>query len=80
MLFQDKYERARNLQKENISKKVSEPYEEYHGEKLYEPSLEEQLEKGDMFALIVSAMITSLPIALLALLVIVFISWIFLIH
>ena len=78
MLFQDKYERARKLQRDNINK--PDVHEEYHGEKLYEPTIEEQLEKGDMFALMVSGLITILPVALLVLLLIVFISWIFLIH
>ena len=78
MLFQDKYERARKLQQENVQK--PDVYEEYNGEKLYEPTVEEQLEKGDMFTLMVSGLLTILPVALLALLLIVFISWIIFIH
>ena len=79
MLFQDKLDRARKLQIEQGHAK-QEVTEEYHGEKLYEPSLEESLEKGDMFALIVSTMLTILPVAVFVLFLIIFISWIFFIR
>ena len=78
MLFPDKYERARKLQQEKLQQQT--PQEEYHGEKLHEPTIEEEIEKGDMFALIASGLLTFLPAALLALLAIVFISWILFMH
>ena len=80
MLFQDKYDRARKLQLEKLEEAKKKPYVEYPEEKLYEPTIEEQLEKGDMLAMIVSGIITILPVAIFVLLLIVFISWIFFFH
>lgn len=62
MMYEKRLERARKLQREQRGLE-----EEYNGEKLYEPSLEDELEKGDMAALVVSAILTFLPIAIVAL-------------
>ncbi len=73
MLFQDKVERALDYQHEQ----ATDIYEEYNGEKLYEPTLEDMIDKKDMFALIVSAWLTIVPICLIVLLAIVFIAMLF---
>ena len=71
MLHQDKVDRALNYQREQ---KDSDVPEYYTGEKMYEPTMEDIVEKGDMPALILSAIVTIVPIALVTLLVIVFIA------
>lgn len=76
MLFQDKYDRAREYQKKQMGEQHPE-YEEYTGEKLYEPTVSEQMEKGDMWAMIVAGWITIMPIAIVLLLIIVGISYLF---
>ena len=73
----NKYERARKWQLEQKQKRENEKPEEYNGEKLYEPSIADELEKGDMFALVVSAMFTIIPIVTILLLLIVFIGYLF---
>ena len=72
MMYEKRLERARKLQREQRGLD-----EEYHGEKLYEPSLEDELEKGDMFALVVSAIFTFLPIAIIALLGMILLACLF---
>ena len=74
MLFKNKYERARKWQLEQNAKNHP---EEYNGEKLYEPSIADELEKGDLFALMVSGVLTILPIVTMLLLLIVFIGYLF---
>ena len=76
MLLQEKIERARKLQQENIHPK-EDIYSEYSGEKLYEPTIKDELEKGDMIALMLSGLFAILPLALLALGVIVLIAFLF---
>ena len=66
MMYQGRVDRAYRHQKENRPETA-----EYDGEKLYEPSIADELEKGDMFALILSGTLTILPVCALALLVIV---------
>ena len=56
MIFQRKYERARALQKERMSDAPR---------ALEEEDLAEKLEKKDTLALILSALITIVPVALL---------------
>ena len=73
----NKYERARKWQLEQKQKRENEKAEEYNGEKLYEPSIADELEKGDMFALVVSATFTIIPIVTILLLLIVFIGYLF---
>ena len=77
MLFQSKLDRARKLQREQAGIKDDNEYKDYDGEKLYEPSIDETMEKGDMFALMVSGILTILPIAAVALLVTVGIGFLF---
>ena len=72
MLFQNKIDRAFKYQHEQAAQ--NEIPEEYNGEKLYEPTLEDMLDKKDMFSLIVSAWITIVPACLGVLLLIVFIA------
>ncbi|MBQ9046518.1 MAG: hypothetical protein IJ120_01340 [Solobacterium sp.] len=76
MLFQDKLDRARRIQREqrNLDDPEKEA-EEYSGEKLYEPELADVMEKGDMTALILSAMLTILPVAAGVLLLLVGVGW-----
>ncbi len=62
MMYEKRLERARKLQREQRGLE-----EEYNGEQLYEPSLEDELEEGDMPALVISAILTFLPIAIIAL-------------
>ncbi len=76
MLFREKYERARQIQREQRGLDIKE-YEEYNGEKLYEPEMKDMIEKGDMFALMLSGLITILPVAALILFILIIISLIF---
>ena len=73
MFFKEKYERARKVQLEKVAADRKE-YEEYNGEKLYEPTIQEEMEKGDMFALMLSGVLTILPIIAILLFVIVFLA------
>ena len=73
----NKYDRARKWQLEQKEKRESEQAKQYGGEKLYEPTIADELEKGDLFALVFSAMITIIPIAAGLLLLIVVISFLF---
>ena len=72
-----KYDRARKWQLEQKEKRESQHPEEYNGEKLYEPTIADEMEKGDMFALMVSGVLTILPIVTILLLLIVFIGFLF---
>lgn len=71
MLFQRRYERARNLQKEKLG-----------GQKpaLEEEDLESKLEKGDTLAMILSALITVVPVVLLFLAIVAAAGYFFLIR
>ena len=71
-MYEKKLDRARKLQREQRGLD-----EEYHGEKLYDPSIEDELEKGDMFALVVSAFFTFIPIAIIALVGMVLLACLF---
>lgn len=75
LMFKSKYERARKWQIEQNKK--NHPDQEYDGEKLYEPSIADELEKGDMFALMLSGVITILPIVIILLMIIVFVGYLF---
>ena len=77
MLFNGRYERARKLQREQAGLSDEKEYREYDGEKLYEPTIEDNIEKGDMLSLMISGMLTILPIASLALLVVVGVGFLF---
>ena len=77
MMFQGKLERARKLQREQAGLRDEPDYSEYNGEKLYEPTIEDTMEKGDMFALMVSGVLTILPIAVIALAVTVGVGFLF---
>ncbi len=71
MLFQSKYDRARKLQQERMGDAPR---------ALEDENLADKLEKHDTFALIVSALITILPAALLFLAVVVGIAYFFVIR
>mgnify|MGYP006873031211 CR=1 FL=1 len=71
MPFFSKYERAREWQKEQNQKLHP---DDYNGEKLYETTIEEEMEKGDMFAMMISGFLTILPVCAFLLLLIVFIA------
>ena len=75
LLFKDKYERARKWQLEQNAKNHP---EEYNGEKLYEESIADNLEKGDMFALMISGIFTIMPVVIILLLIIVLAGYLFL--
>ena len=75
MLFQKKYDRAKQWQLEQ-KKKFSDYNVDYSQED--RPSIADEMEKGDMFALIFSAMITVLPVAILVLLIMVLAGYLFL--
>lgn len=68
MLFHSKYERARKWQIDEKNKR-----EAINGSKDMREEVEiaDLLEKGDLFALITSAMFTILPVAILVLLIMV---------
>lgn len=75
MLFQKKYDRAKQWQLAQ-KKKFSDYDVDYsQGDR---PSIADEMEKGDMFALIFSAMITILPVAILVLLIMVLAGYLFL--
>ena len=71
MFLWDKYDRARKWQKEQNEKLHP---EDYNGEKLYEPTIEESLEKGDILAMMISGFLTIVPVVSLLLIAIVLIS------
>ena len=75
MLHQDKVDRAVAYRHEQAQQRQAE--EEYDGRKLYEPTAEDLIEKGDMPALILSALITIVPVCLAVLLVMVFLARLF---
>ncbi len=77
MLFNGRYERARKIQREQAGLKDETEYRDYDGEKLYEPTIEDNIEKGDMLSLMISGMLTILPIAALALLAVVAAGFLF---
>ncbi|MBR4462353.1 MAG: hypothetical protein IKS51_07225 [Erysipelotrichaceae bacterium] len=74
MLFQNKYDRARKWQIEEKEKR-----EAMNGQKDMKDEVEiaDLLEKGDMYALISSAMFTIMPVAILVLLIIVLAGMLF---
>ena len=71
MIFQKKIDRA--FQKLHEDKQKTE-------EKEKRPALSDEMEKGDLPAMIIAAMITILPVALLALLALAGIGYLFLFH
>lgn len=76
LMFRSRYERAKKWQLEQKEKREK-AFEEYNGEKLYEESVEDVIEKGDMFALMISGILTILPVVILLLLIIVFAGLLF---
>ncbi|MBQ9152703.1 MAG: hypothetical protein IJ130_02695 [Solobacterium sp.] len=68
MLFQGRLDRAVKFQEEK-NRHLHES--EYDGEKLYDPEIADEMEKGDMLALILSGCLTILPVCALVLFVIV---------
>lgn len=76
MLLRSKYERAKKWQLEQKALREQQQ-QEYHGEKLYEPSIADEMEKGDMLALMVSGVMTILPIVTILLLIMVLVGFLF---
>lgn len=76
MLLRKRYERAKKWQLEQKAKREGQQLD-HNGEKLYEPSIADEMEKGDMFALMVSAVFTILPVAVMVLLIIVLLGFLF---
>ncbi len=74
MMFKDKYDRAKKWQLEQKEKRESRQSQN----KGYEVSPEDIMEKGDMLAMMISGIVTILPIVTLLLLLIVFIGMAFL--
>ena len=68
MIFRGKYERARELQKEQM-----------RGRDLAydDENISEKLEKNDTLAMILAALLTFLPAALIAIAVMCLIGWLF---
>ena len=75
MLLKSRYERAKKWQLEQKAKR--EENSEYNGEKLYEPSIADEMEKGDMLALMISGVMTILPIVTVLLLIMVLVGFLF---
>ena len=73
MFFQSKYDRAKKYQVEK-RKEMDPLFEEYDGTKLYEETPADMMEKGDMLSLMISGVLTILPLAIIVLLAIVFVS------
>ncbi|MCR4634224.1 MAG: hypothetical protein K5648_08875 [Erysipelotrichaceae bacterium] len=73
-MFKDKYDRAKKWQLEQKEKRESRQSQN----KGYEVSPEDIMEKGDMLAMMISGIVTILPIVTLLLLLIVFIGMAFL--
>ncbi len=76
MFWQGKVDRAIRYQQEQ-KEKQDELQKEYSGEKLYEPSYAEEMEKGDMFAMILAGCFTILPVCAGVLLLIVLAGMLF---
>lgn len=71
MIFRGRYDRARKLQQEKMQGR----------ERAYDDDqLGSKLEKGDTAALIISAMITILPVALIALGVLALMGYLFVVR
>ena len=71
MIFRGRYDRARKLQQEKMQGR----------ERAYDDDqLGPKLEKGDTAALIISAMITILPVALIALGVLALVGYLFVVR
>ena len=71
MIFRSRYDRARKLQQEKMQGR----------ERAYDDDqLGSKLEKGDTAALIISAMITILPVALIALGVLALVGYLFVVR
>ena len=71
MIFRGRYDRARKLQPEKMQGR----------ERAYDDDqLGSKLEKGDTAALIISAMITILPVALIALGVLALVGYLFVVR
>ena len=70
-MFRGKYERARAFQQEQMK-----------GQKLAvdEEDLENVMEKNDTLAMILAALLTFLPAVLIALAVICFVGWLFIVR
>ena len=75
MLLKSKYERAKKWQLEQKAQR--EGNGDYNGEKLYEPSIADEMEKGDMLALMLSGILTILPVITVLLLIMVLIGFLF---
>ena len=73
MLFQNKYERARKWQIEEKNKRDAMS----HNDPRNDVEIADLLEKGDLYALISSAMMTIMPAAILALLIMVLAGMLF---
>ncbi len=73
MLFQKKLDRARELQRERRGLDDEEKNIE-----IERPPLKDEMEKGDMAAMLVSGCFTILPVALLVLLLLCGGAWLFL--
>ena len=71
MLFQSKYDRARKLEKERIGDAPR---------ALEDENLADKLEKNDLLALIISALITIVPAALLVLAAVAGIGYLFVVR
>lgn len=71
MIFRGRYDRARKLQQEKMQGR-----ERAHDD----DQLGSKLEKGDTAALIISAMITILPVALIALGVLALVGYLFVVR
>ena len=71
MIFQGRYDRAKKLQQEQLGDSPRAREDE---------NLADKLEKNDVLALILSAMITIIPVALIFLLVIAAVGYFFIIR
>ena len=71
MIFQGRYDRAKKLQQEQLGDSPR---------ALEDENLADKLEKNDVLALILSAMITIIPVALIFLLVIAAVGYFFIIR
>ena len=73
MLFQKKLDRARELRRERMGLD-----EEEENIEIERPPLKDEIEKGDMAAMLVSGCLTILPVCLLVLLLLCGGGWLFL--
>ena len=69
MMFRGRFDRARTLQKEQM---------QGHDLAYDDVDIEDKLEKNDTFAMILAALITILPAALLAIGIMLLVGWLFL--